>query len=307
MGAAAWVRRKLEFVQREVLGDPVFRAGVAAIQAQRAARAGYRDLWDAEVRVYSQWGEDGILDFLCDVVDVPRPRVLELGCGDFRECNSRFLAEWRCASVTMVDSRSDLARSVRELPAYWRTTLEPLQEWITPTTVADIGQRARRRHDGLDIISLDIDGNDYWVAQGIDWTDVRVVVVEYQPLFGGAATVSVPRQDDFDRSRAHFSHLYYGASLRSFVDLFRDAGMAFVGTNRVGNNAFFIRDADVDRFPLPLPDTRDLARYTRWRVRESRDRRGRLTHLDYNDARRLIAHLPLVDTQTGDEVRVADC
>ena len=276
MDRAAWLRRKLEFAQRELLGDPVFRGGVAAIQAQRSARSTYRDLWDAEVKVYSQWGEDGILDFLCDALNLARPRVLELGCGDFRECNSRFLAEWRSASVTMVDSRSDLIGSVRELPAYWRTTLDPRQEWITPDTVRVLQDSARQLHGGLDIVSLDIDGNDYWVAERLDLEGLRIVVVEYQPLFGDVAAVSVPPKDDFDRSTAHYSHLYYGASLRAFVDMMSSRGFRFVGTNRACNNAFFISVDDVQDFTLPIPDTDQLASYVRWTVRESRDERGHL-------------------------------
>ena len=307
MNAAAWMRRKLESVQRELLGDPVFRTGIAAIQAQRSARAGYTDLWDAEVRVYSQWGEDGILDFLCDALRLARPRVLELGCGDYRECNSRFLAEWRSSSVTMVDSRSDLIRSVRSLPAYWRTTLNPLQEWITPDSVEGIQERARHLQGGLDIVSLDIDGNDFWVAERLDLLGVSIVVVEYQPLFGETEAVSIPPQDDFDRASAHYSHLYYGASLRAFTTLLGDKGFSFIGTNRAGNNAFFVQNAALAAIALPVPDLDDLSPYTRWTVRESRDASGSLSYLDHAQALQLIADMPVVETTTGRVLKVGDC
>ncbi|MDZ7578796.1 MAG: hypothetical protein U0904_11585, partial [Candidatus Nanopelagicales bacterium] len=56
-----------------------FPTGVVGILAQKSARQNFRHLWDAEVSVYSQWGEDGILDYLCDHVDLPRPSCLELG------------------------------------------------------------------------------------------------------------------------------------------------------------------------------------------------------------------------------------
>ena len=207
----------------------------------------------------------------------------------------------------MVDSRSDLIRSVRELPAYWRTTLDPRQEWITPGTVRDLQMSARHLHGGLDVVSLDIDGNDYWVAEQLDLDGVRIVVVEYQPLFGDVASVSVPPKDDFDRSAAHYSHLYYGASLRAFVSLMEARGFRFVGTNRAGNNAFFVRASDVDAIPLPLPGTTDLSAYVRWTVRESRDEKGRLSYLDRAHAHALIAGMPLVDTVTGLDLTVGDC
>ncbi|MEI2717432.1 MAG: hypothetical protein V9E98_10615 [Candidatus Nanopelagicales bacterium] len=192
MLAGARVHRMMETVSRELLRDPVFKNGVAAIQAQRAARPAFRHLWDAEVSVYSQWGEDGILDFLCDSLDLNRPKIIELGCGDFRECNSRFLAEYRSAGVTMVDGRKDLVASVRALPASIRTTLDPRQEWITPDTVGHLMASARNLHGRLDIVSLDIDGNDYWVAERMDLSGVSVVVVEYQPIFGPDAGCDRP-------------------------------------------------------------------------------------------------------------------
>ena len=301
MMLGAWVHRAMETSRRELLGDPVFRGGVAGIQAQRAARGSFQHLWDAEVSVYSQWGEDGILDYLCDAVDLDRPKVLELGCGDFRECNSRFLAEYRSAGVTMVDGRGDLVKSVRALPAFVRTTLDPRPEWITPDTVGGLVGSAREVHGRLDVLSLDIDGNDYWVARSIDYTGVRIVVFEYQPIFGPDKAVSVPRQDDFDRTSAHFSWLYYGASLRAFVDLMRGRGFTFVGSNRSGNNAFFVADEFVARVKLPRPDTDDLRPFVEWTVRESHDQSGRLTYLRARDGVGLIRDLPLVDV-TNDSI-----
>ena len=295
----AWARRKVEFLRRELLGDPVFRTGVAAIQAQRAARPCFTHLWDSEVQVYSQWGEDGILDYLCDALDIAQPKALELGCGDFRECNTRFLAEFRSAGVTMVDARSDLLRSVRSLPAYWRSTLDPQQAWITPDSVGQLVTNARALHGRIDILSLDIDGNDYWVAEKIDFDGVRIVVLEYQPLFGGRSCITVPRKDDFDRARAHYSHLYYGASLPAFVHLMGGRGFTLVGTNRVGSNAFFIRKEEEDRVSVSLPLAADLHAQKDWTVRESRDGRGHLSYLNGRQALSLIQELPVVDILTG--------
>lgn len=284
---------------RAFVGDPLYVTGVGAIQAQRAARHTFRDLWDAEVGIYSQFGEDGILDYLCDAIGLARPRVLELGCGDYRECNSRFLAEYRCASVTMVDARADLVRSVRGLSAYYTTTLDPRQEWITPDSVTGLVESAREVHGGLDIVSLDIDGNDYWVAEQIDFTGVSIVVVEYQPLFGAHRRVTIPRNDHFDRSSAHYSWLYFGASLPAFIHLMDSRGFVFIGTNRPGNNAFFVAGAFADRVPLPKPDTADLAKYVIWTVREARDPEGTMTGESASAVLPILADLPLVDLETG--------
>jgi hypothetical protein len=104
----------------------------AAINASKAARNTYRYLWDAEVRVFSQWGEDGILDYLFDITDISKPRILEFGAGNFTECNSRFAAEFRNASAYLVDMRDDLVENAKQLDVYWRNAIFPNQDFITP-------------------------------------------------------------------------------------------------------------------------------------------------------------------------------
>jgi hypothetical protein len=282
------------------------RQGMPAILAQKAARPGFRRLWDADVSVFSQWGEDGILDYLCDFLGLGRPSVVEFGAADFQECNSRFLAEYRNANVLAVDGRTDLVPSVNSLQIGWRTTVLPVQAWITPENANGLLDQAREAFGGLDIVSLDIDGNDFWVAQSLDLAGVSVVVVEYQPLFGGRATVTIPRDDSFNRTKAHYSNLYYGASLRAFIELFGRSGFRLVGTNRPVNNAFFVREDRLDGFPLELPDPgSDLRDYVDFRIRESRDHSGALSFLSGSKRTDAIADMPLVDTLTGEHLTVA--
>jgi hypothetical protein len=276
-----------------------YTSGVAAILAQKAARDSFRHLWDAEVSVYSQWGEDGILDYLCDALNLAKPRALELGVGNYTECNTRFLAQYRAASVVAVDGRKDLARTVEALGLGWKTKILALEEWITPQSVVGICQRARDFMGAIDILSLDIDGNDYWVAKELDLESVQVIVVEYNPVFGGVHPLTVPRNDQFDRTKAHFSWLYYGASLRAFIDLFDKSGYVLVGTNRVGNNAFFVRQDLAPLVNLDRPDIENLAVYVDWRVRESRDARGELSYLSDRARERVIEDLPMVNILTG--------
>jgi hypothetical protein len=81
-----------------------FLLGQSAILSSRAASNNFKDLWDAEVKVYSQWGEDGILDYICEAIGISKPNVIEIGAGNFIECNSRFLAESRNANIIAVDT-----------------------------------------------------------------------------------------------------------------------------------------------------------------------------------------------------------
>lgn len=308
MSARASVRRfASRLLQRlDPAADAVLATGTAAIMAQRAARPAFRHLWDAEVSVYSQFGEDGILDLLLDALDLARPRAVELGAGNFTECNTRFLAEYRHAAVLAVDARSDLAPTVAAFPVAWRTTVLTRQTWITPDTAPQLLKEAQATFGGVDLISLDLDGNDYWVLEQLDLADVQLLVVEYNALFGARRPVSVPRDDHFDRTQAHDSWLYFGASLPAFVTLLGARGFTFLGTNRAANNAFFARSTHLQGFPLAIPDQHDLGQFTDSRIRDSRDRDGQLSFLTGDARITAIADLPLVDTVTGQPLSVRE-
>jgi hypothetical protein len=70
-------------------------------------------------------------------------------------------------------------------------------------------------------LSIDVDGVDYWIWRAVEAVRPAVVVVEYNSLFGAERRVAVPYRSDFQRSRAHFSESYYGASLGALVALGR--------------------------------------------------------------------------------------
>ena len=272
---------------------------------QLAARSQFRNLWDAEFKIFSQWGEDGIIFFICDRLDIWRPRMLEIGAGDFTECNSRFVAQELAGQVVVVDSDRSLATNVTNRPDAWRGTVLALTEWVTPDSAADLLLRTQRLIGYVDVLSLDIDGNDYWVLESMPLETVKVLVVEYNPLFGSELAVTVPRTDSFSRYDAHESSLYYGASLRAFIGLATDRGFDFVGTNRVGNNAFFVKSSLSRSLGIPLPDVSHLDRFVDWPIRDGRSEDGSLSLLTGLARIESMADMPLVNLMDGSQVTVA--
>lgn len=281
-----------------------FLIGQNAILASRSMSEKFQNLWDAEVKVFSQWGEDGILDYLCESLDLSKPRVLEVGAGNFSECNSRFLAENRNASVVAVDGRDDLISSMSKHSLMWKNHIFAVQEWVTPLNINKVINTARESMLGIDIFSLDLDGNDYWILEAANLQHVSIVVVEYNPLFGSKLSVSVPRNDKFDRTSKHFSWLYYGASLGAFIQILSQKGFVFVGSNRVGSNAFFVKEDLVKKIKLSLPV--DLSRHTDWRIRESRNYAGKLDYLSNHERMNQINEMPLINVMDGSELRIKD-
>lgn len=251
-------------------------------------------LADAEFKVYSQWGEDGIIQFLVSRVRPLEPTFVEFGTQNYTESNTRFLLvndNWR--GLVMDGSEAEIG-FVRSDVIYWRHDLEAVSAFIT---AENIDQLIARRFAGpeLGLLSVDIDGNDYWVWRAITRVQPSIVVCEYNSIFGARLAVTTPYRPDFQRTVAHHSNLYYGASLQALCRLAAEKGYAFVGSNSAGNNAFFVRR---DR----LGGLRALSAaegYVESKYRESRDASGRLSYLRGRERLRAIRELPLVDLETG--------
>ena len=296
-------RRGQSLSTGDKLASKMLRAS-SAINASKAARPTYSYLWDAEVKVFSQWGEDGILEYLFDLVGLNKPRIVEFGAGNFTECNSRFAAEYRNASVYAVDMREDLVQEMEGLDIYWRNSIFPVCDFITPESAKMHQSLAEQKLGGIDCISIDIDGNDYWVLQSLNLSNVQVVVCEYNPLYGSNLACTVEKNDFFDRTKEHFSWLHYGMSLRAAIDLLMTSDFIFVGSNRAGNNAFFIKKNFVNLLGFDLPDIGHLKDFVDWRVRESRDEHGNLSYLTKEDAISIISDCKLVNISTLESVQV---
>ncbi len=271
----------------------------AAINAMRSRKLEIKSLWEAEVRVFSQWGEDGILTYLLDSVGITKPKILEIGAGNFEECNSRFQAEFRNASVYAVDLRSDLESNCKKLDVFWRSIIIPVNDYITPINVNSHINSAKSLLGGIDIFSLDVDGNDYWILLEADLSGISIVVCEYNPLFGHTQSVTVPREDDFSRESKHFSWLYYGMSIKASISAMQKKGFVFCGSNLAGNNAFFIREELGKKLNLDMPSSTNLIANVDWRVREARDENGKLNFLFGKNRISLIKSLKVVETESN--------
>ena len=220
--------------------DIRIRIGSQHVSQNRWIAQEVENLWDVEVKVFSQWGEDGILDFICHRLQISKPKILEFGAGCFSECNSRFAAHNRNASVYAVDARKDLTEGLKNSGLLWRNTLLSEVIEVTSENILDIFQRAKAALGGVDVLSMDLDGNDYWFLEKLGLDEVKIVIAEYNPIFGHISKISV-EQNDQTRFERHFSGLLFGASLHAFIELLGEKGFDFVGSNRVGNNAFFVR------------------------------------------------------------------
>lgn len=253
-------------------------------------------LSDAEWRVFSQFGDDGIIQYLIHQVGIPPEsrRFIEFGVQDYSESNTRFLLfndNWR---GLILDGDAANIASVAASSYYWRHELSAVAAFVDRENVNQLFTTHGFAGE-VGVLSIDIDGNDYWVWQRIDVVDPIIVIVEFNSTFGARQALSVPYDPGFRRGRAHYSNLYWGAGLKSLCSLGAAKGYGFVGCNSAGNNAYFVRR---DRLgALPVLDA--VAGFVVARFRESRDARGRLSYLRGDERLREIRTLPLEDVETG--------
>ena len=299
-------KRIREFLRRALTVEPVnqkINIGLLTSHAMSARKHSMKDLWDAEFRVFSQFGEDGIVDLLLDELQISKPRIMEIGAGDFSECNSRFALHKRNCSAYLVDMREDLQRGLQESEIRWKASVAVEIAKIDEKNIKDIESRAIRFLKYIDVISLDIDGIDFWIAQHINWNGIKIAIVEYNPVFGAKLSVSIPKDTFSSRFEHHYSGLVYGASLLAWIEFFASKDMRFVGTNRAGNNAFFVPPSLAGNLPFRLPDISQLDAYVDWQIRDSRNQDQTLSSLSLEQARNLISGVELIETNTLNKLR----
>ena len=128
----------------------------------------------------------------------------------FSESNTRFLLRkdnWR---GLVIDGSPTNVSSIRRLPEFWQHELTAVASFITRDNINDLFRDAGYTGE-IGLLSIDIDGNDYWVWEAIEVVSPVIVVVEYNSVFGPDATVTVPYDPAFTRRAAHHSNLYFGA------------------------------------------------------------------------------------------------
>lgn len=255
-----------------------------------------------EFKVFSQWGEDGIIQHLTTHLDIAERTFIEFGIEDFSESNCRFLMMKDHWQGYVIDGSEANIRRLRSSSYYWRYPLTAKAAFITRDNIDALLQESGfAPRPGL--LSVDLDGVDWHVLDALrDWRP-SVLVVEYNDVFGFDRAVSVPYDPGFVRAGAHFSNLYWGASLPAFAHLANEMGMALVGVNAAGSNAFFVRRELLNEevAEVMMESCRRPASFS-----DSRDAGGQLTFVRGAARRAVIADMPLLDVVSGAVLRVGD-
>jgi hypothetical protein len=212
--------------------------------------------------LYSQGAEEGMLERIFELVPPRRKLCVEFGASDgLRNSNTALLLRERGWSGLLIEASDYRFAKLRENYGS-AANVRIVQASVQPENIERLFADADVSKD-LDLLSIDIDGNDYWVWRALETWRPQVVVVEYNPYYEPPQRWVMKYAAD----HAWDGTTYYGASLESLYWLGKQKGYELVCCDRQGNNAFFVERALFDRFGIDDNRPQVLYRPAMYKVR----------------------------------------
>ncbi len=271
----------------------------AVTRSMQTVDATNPDTW--EFSGFSQHGEDGVTDFLCNQVIDRNQFFVEIGAADGTQNCTAWLAFVRQYSGIMIEGNPVQLNCAREALQDMNWGVHYVNAFVDQDNIQQLLKLCPYRNP--DVFSLDIDGIDFYVARAVLKTKFRpkIFIVEYNSAFGPDESITVPYRPEFNRFQEHASGLYYGVSIAAWRTLFRKHGYEFITTEKSGTNAFFI---DPSQFPagftssIKRVDFRMNYSDQNGATRPTRDAAGDMAmrRLDWQTQFDMIKGMPVVDT-----------
>jgi hypothetical protein len=253
------VNRRLERIERQL--ESVNKIWLRTRHVEPAVQAVLRELYlDRDTlpyperllaqrfRLLSQNQEDGITMALLKEAGIVTRTFVEIGSGLSGGNSAALAREWGWTGLMVDGAGSTRMEQVgRRFPG-----VTAINAWVTRENVNTLIS-SHGVHGEVDLFSLDLDGVDYWIWEAMTACTPRVVILEYNSMFGPERAVTVPYDESFDRSRYHA--MYYGASLGAWAKLAARKGYRLVAVEPAGINAFFLRNDLATHIPACDPRT----------------------------------------------------
>lgn len=218
-------------------------------------------------KLFSQHNEDGILLYIFSLIGTTNKKAVEICAGNGIECNtSNLIVNHGWIGLLFDGSEENINKGKKFYSKCLTTKFYPpklISSWIDADNVDSL-IKDNGFEGEIDLLSLDIDGVDYYIWKSIKCINPRVIVLEYNHLWGPDKSVSVPYSSNFKAEFTKYGSDYAGASLSAFVKLGKEKGYRLVGCNIYGTNAFFIRN-DVGKDILPEIKTNECFKHPRAR------------------------------------------
>jgi hypothetical protein len=266
---------------------------VHQIRQLRQAPADWKEI---EFSAFSQWGDDGIIQYLIHKIPGLKKCFVEFGVANYTESNTRFLLMNSNWSGLVFDGSESNINFIKNDSISWKYDLTAEHLFVTKGNINEAISKNGFNKE-LGILHIDIDGNDYWIWECLQVVNPQIVIMEYNSVFGNKAAISVPYQDDFYVTHAHHSNLFFGASLKAMDVLAKQKGYSFIGSNTAGNNAYFLRNDLVNEY-TPVISVEEG--FVACSFRQNRNQNGVLT-LERDDIKiKECGHLQVVEVESGE-------
>ena len=257
-------------LDRESLNQQLQRQIITQYQlAKLAGLKPYEKIAEAGFRCYSQFEEDGIILYVLSMIGVKTKKVVEMCCGSGDECMATNLILNHGFDAYLFDGNPE---NINRAKAFFGSKKDCLlysptlrSGWITVENVNELLTEAGCAGE-VDLFSLDIDGNDYWVWKAITAISPRLIVFETHNIIPDNLSLTIEYQPDFDCwSKTGPEQDYRSVSLAAMVKVSKSKGYRLIGAHRHGFNVFFLRD-DVgqDCFPEVSIEEVHNNHWTRW-------------------------------------------
>jgi len=253
------------------------------------------NLNDYEFKIFSEWGDDGIIQYLIKHVKIENKTFIEFGVENYLESNTRFLMVNNNWSGFVMDGSEENMKSLQRRSWFFRYDLNCKSAWIDKDNINDLLKESGFSNIGL--LHIDLDGNDYYLLQEIDFSTFNpsILVMEYNSVFGSERPISIPYSKDFQRTKVHYSNLFFGSSLPALNHAAEQKGYSLVGCNLAGNNAYFVRN---DLLNERIKKMSIKKAFVESKFRESRDENYRLSFLSGNNRLKAITGLEVHNVLT---------
>ena len=215
-------------------------------------------------KVYAQADDDGIIEEIFNRIQTTNKTFIEFGVNNGLECNTHFLVHkgW---NGLWIEGGKKYVKEARQLfnLAVENKRLNVVNSFITKDNINSIIAEQGKLSGEIDLLSIDIDGNDYWVWKAITCVKPRVVVIEYNAKFPPTFEWVM----EYDPTHIWKGDDKQGASLKALELLGHQLGYQLVGTNIMGINAFFVKEDLVKDFFVKPATSETLYNPTRWTKR----------------------------------------
>ena len=202
----------------------------------------YDNINDYEFKIFSQFGEDGLIQYLIKNLNINNKKFIEFGVENYSEANTRFLLQNDNWSGLILDSSNQNVNFIKKQDYYWKYDITAVHKFLSPENINEVIKS--ESFDGeIGLLSVDIDGNDYWILKAINVVKPDILIVEYNANFGAEKSVTIKYDKNFKRAKNGIEKLIYGCSLKALTTLCNDKGYSLVCINKNGNNAFFVKNS----------------------------------------------------------------